>query len=250
MEMILILLCTSVGTLIGTSVGVLLMHRKTRPSITDEDLAQLKSKLQTAEASLAATTADWEDLRRQAAESAQKSQQHDEELKTRQQQLDLAVAEMEKEAGKRHELEQRVQDLSLHSASLTAQRTDLESRIKEEKTLVAQLASQIASLEEQHESDKQQSQELSERVTRLSKESAALRSSHEAQIAQLTGQVTKLESERSNFDSRLEEERRSAAKGMELLLMAQENLSRIFKPLGGDLGNGENGHAAAQAAGD
>jgi chromosome segregation ATPase len=247
MELILIVLCTSVGTLIGTCVGVLLMQRKTRPLITEEELAGVKSRLQTAESSLAVTTAALEESRKHAAESELKSQQHDEELKNKQQQLDVALAEVENEAGKRHEIEQKVQDLSLHTASLTAQRTDLENRIKEEKALVAGLASQIAYSEEQRESGKQQIQELSERVSRLTEASAAVRSSLEAQIEELTGQIAKLESERSDFDGRLEAERRSAAKGMELLLMAQENLARVFQPLGADLPNGENGHAAAQA---
>src|SRR5438105_1670764 len=140
MELILILLCTSVGTLVGTSVGVLLMHRKTRPLITDAELATLKNNLQIAESSLTATAAALESLRQQVAETEQKNKQQEEDWKARQQQLEVALAEAEKETSKRNEVEQRVQDLSLHTASLTAQRDDLEARVREERSLAAEKA--------------------------------------------------------------------------------------------------------------
>ena len=46
----------------------------------------------------------------------------------------------------------------------------------------------------------------------------------------MTVRIQQLEGEQSQFDIRLEEERQSAAKGMELLLMAQENFARWSSP--------------------
>ena len=64
--------------------------------------------------------------------------------------------------------------------------------------------------------------------------------------------IAELESERSHFDLTLQEERQSAAKGIELLLMAQENLKRVFrhmqpeKPAENGESNG-NGHVLVGA---
>ncbi|PWU03836.1 MAG: hypothetical protein C5B51_18100 [Terriglobia bacterium] len=260
MELILILLCTSAGTLIGTSVAVYLMQRKTKPPITDAELATLNGRLQSTESSLAAANTALESLRKQAAENEQKTTLHEEDLKNKQQQLELAAAEVAKEVEKRNEVEQKIQDLTLHAASLTAQRAELEARIKEERDRSAETASQFAALQEQRESDQQQIQKLSEQVERLSEENGELRQVREedgriraaldTRMAELQRQITDLENERSQFDTRLDEERRSAAKGMELLLMAQENFSRVLKPRAAETSNGENGHAIAPALAD
>ena len=61
----------------------------------------------------------------------------------------------------------------------------------------------------------------------------------------LTEQVSELQSERSAQDVRMQEERESAAKGMELLVMAQQNLSRAIQAAATEApaANGSNGHS-------
>jgi hypothetical protein len=57
----------------------------------------------------------------------------------------------------------------------------------------------------------------------------------------LASRIAEMESERSHFDLTLQEERQSAAKGIELLLMAQENLRRVFRPVQPELAGGDDG---------
>ena len=61
----------------------------------------------------------------------------------------------------------------------------------------------------------------------------------------LTEQVSELQSERSAQDVRMQEERESAAKGMELLVMAQQNLSRAIQAAATEApaANGNDGHS-------
>ena len=67
---------------------------------------------------------------------------------------------------------------------------------------------------------------------------AQLRADQE-QIGQLNAKIAELQSERAQFETRLQEERQSAAKGIELLVMAQEKLAGVFKPAG-ENGNGRD----------
>ena len=260
MEQIVILLCSMSGALVGTAVGILVMFPRLRPPITDAELALLKGKLRNTEASLAANTAGLETLRKQIVDRDQAIQRNEQALKERQQQLDTAVAE-------RAVAEQRSQELSIQAEALAEQRNQLEAKVREEKDQnVAIVNQQVASYEAQLDLDKRQVQELKEQVARLTAEAAEikgcceqeklLRSSLETQlgagmerIQELTTRIQELQRERSLFDLRLQEERQSAAKGMELLLMAQENLARVFKSSGVDAPNGSNGHGLLEAAG-
>ncbi|HXA51203.1 MAG TPA: hypothetical protein VNV86_12890, partial [Candidatus Acidoferrum sp.] len=63
-------------------------------------------------------------------------------------------------------------------------------------------------------------------------------------IKQMTSQIADLQAERLQLEIKVREERGSAAKGMELLLMAQEKLSSVFKALNAE---SQNGHHAASA---
>jgi chromosome segregation ATPase len=260
MEQVVILLCSLSGALVGTALGILLMFPRLRPPITDAELATLKGKLRTTEASLAANTAGLENFRRQIVERDQAIQRNEEALQERQQQLEIATAE-------RAAAEQRSRELSVQAEALTEQHTQLEAKVKEERDAGAAMANQqVASYEAQLDSDKRQVQELTEQVARLTAEAAEIedrceqeklhRSSLETKLSagtehiqELTARIQELQREQSLFDLRLQEERQSAAKGMELLVMAQENLARVFKSRGGDAPNGSNGHGLLEAAG-
>jgi len=258
--MILILLSTMIGALIGTSCGVLVMHRRIRLPITEADLTVLKSRLQSAESSLAATTASVEIMRGEITERDRMSQQHSDDLRKARVQLELAAAEAEKEAAQRSAAEQRAEELLLQAADLAEQRAALEAQVQEERKLAAEKATQErAAFETQLDASQGQIQELKEQLARFAAESAEVRlfgeeesrraaaldaklRAGEERIRQLTDEILELQGERSRWESKLQEERQSAAKGMELLLMAQESLSRVFNPNGVEAGNGKNGH--------
>ena len=264
MEINTVFLCTTIGALVGTIVGILLMNRKVRLPITGADLAALRTKLEASEASLAAANTAAEDLRKQLAEREQTLQQHADDLKKKQEQLDKVAVDSEKEKLQRSVNEQLSQELSTQNASLTKERADLETHLEEERRLAVEKATQIASLEAQLEIKTKQIDELAGRVDGLTAETAALRSfreqesrrrvSLEAQLTaeqeraqQLTVKIAELEGERSRFDRLLQEERESAARGMELLLKAQENFSRVLPPVNGEARNGEIRHLAVES---
>ncbi len=265
MELNVVFLCATVGALVGTTVGVLLMYRKIRLPITETELVDLKNKLQAAESSVGAHTATVEELRKQIAERDQTIQTHSGELKKKHEQLELVIRETEKEMAKRSVAEQRAHEMSTHSAALAEQRAGLESQLQEERNRAAEKTAQIASLEAERAEDARRIQELTDRLDALNAEIAALktlteqesqsRTSLEAQLKlerertqELSSQVTELEKERFRFDSQLQQERQSAAKGMELLLMAQENFSRVFQPANGHSPAAKNGHESAAAS--
>jgi chromosome segregation protein len=256
MEVNTIFLCTTIGALVGTMVGILLMNRKVRLPITGADLTALRTKLQSAEASLAASNATVEDLRKQISERDQSVQQKTEELKKKQEQFDQARAEIEKDKLQRSVTEQLGQDLNTQNTALVKARNELESKMEMQTALAAERASQIAGLETQLAAEKYQVADLSAQLQRVTADGVALSHSQEQErrqrisleaelstaqerIRQLTEHVAELESERSLLSRDLIEERESASRGMELLMKAQENLSRAAKPVRGELRRGE-----------
>ena len=256
MNVNVIFLCTTVGALVGTIVGILLMNRKVRLPITGADLAALRTKAQAAEAAFADAKSTVEDLRKQLAEREQAVQQHTEELKKKQAQLTQILTEVEKDKLQRSVTEQIGQELSTQNASLLKSRNDLETKLEQERALANERSTQIATLQAQLESEKQQVRELTAQAERLVGDGVALSRSYEQErrqraaveaelsseqerVRQLTDHVTELEHERSQLSRKLIEERESAERGMELLRMAQENFSRVTEPVHGELRRGQ-----------
>ncbi len=256
MEVNTIFMCTTIGALVGTMVGILLMNRKVRLPITGADLAALRAKLQAAESSLAEAKTAAEELRKQLAERDLTIQQTGDELKKKQEELDRAAQQAEKEKLQRSVDEQLSQELNARNAALLKERNDFEARLEQETKVSAEKSNQLAALETQLEAAKRQVVELTGRVDGLIAEGAALsrfreqesrhRASLEAQLSaeqervqQFAKQVSALEAERSRLEAELHEERESASRGMELLAMAQANLSRVAKPVNGEIRTGE-----------
>ena len=256
MNVNVIFLCTTVGALVGTIVGILLMNRKVRLPITGADLAALRSKAQAAEAAFADAKSTVEDLRKQLAEREQALQQQTEELKKKQAQLTQILTEVEKDKLQRSVTEQIGQELSTQNASLLKSRNDLEAKLEQERALANERSTQIATLQAQLESEKQQVRELTAQAEHLVGDGVALSRSYEQErrqraaleaelsseqerVRQLTDHVAELEHERSQLSRKLLEERESAERGMELLRMAQENFSRVSEPVHGELRRGQ-----------
>ena len=228
MELIVTFLFTMSGALIGTAIGLLLMFRRFRlPS--QAELDTLRANLQTAESSLAAATAASENLRKQIAERDRSIHESSEELTEKQRQLGFAIAEAEKAAAQCSAAEQKARELSAELAEMTGRRAELEARLEEEKNRVVEQAGQQVA----------RTQELGEEVARLSAECVELNARLGTELkrnGQLTDQIAELQSDRQ-----------SAAKGIELLLMAQQNLSRFLKPASEGGTNGSDGRVPVEA---
>jgi chromosome segregation ATPase len=229
LELIVTFLFTMSGALIGTAIGLLLMFRRFRlPS--QAELDTLRGSLQTAESCLAAATTASENLRKQIAERDRSIHESSEELNEKQRQLGFAIAEAEKAAAQRSAAEQKALELSAEVAEMTARRAELEARLEEEKNRVVEQAGQQVA----------QIQELGAEVSRLTAECADLNARLGTELersGQMTGQIAELQSDRQ-----------SAAKGIELLLMAQQNLSRFLKPASEGGTNGTDGRVPVEAA--
>jgi chromosome segregation ATPase len=266
MELNSIFLCTTIGALTGTMAGVLLMSRKIRLPISAGDLSALRTKLQAAESSLAAASTAAEDLRKQLDEREQTLQQTTAELKTKAESLDRATQDAEKEKLQRAVNEQLSQELNTQNAALLKERNDLEAKFETEKKLAVEKTTQLVSAEAQLDAANRQITELTGRLEGLIAEGAAMRrfreqeSRHRAsleeqlaaeqdRVQQLARQVAELENGRSVLELKLEEERQSAARGMELLLRAQENFSRVLNPVNGEVRNGELRHLTVEPPG-
>jgi len=242
MELIVTLLSSISGALIGTSVGIYLLYRKLRP-ITGAELDLTRGKLRSTEFSLAAATANLENLKNQMTE--------------REQQFGA-------EAEKTRALEAEIAELRQRLA-------EQDAKLQEATKAVAETASrQLASYESQIDADDRQIKELTGQVGRLAAElnqfktdldqESQGRSTLEGQLSaehehsrRLASRIAELEAERSHFDITLQEERQSAAKGIELLLMAQENLKRVFRHVQPEIPaeNGDsNGHVLVGVGAD
>ena len=257
MELIAIVLSAMSGALVGASVGIFLMYQRLRP-ITGAELDVLRGKLRNTEFSLNSATANVENLKKQITERDLVLQQHAAEMQEKQHLLDAATADVEQAAGKDSarraedaaeltEARQRIDELTADAVALRVQRAELEARLKDEGTQVVDQANQhLASAEAQLEANQRQILELTEQIALFTMQADELRqrSEQEAQdrsaleqrlneerqhTQELSAQIAELHGELSQSGVRLQEERQSAAKGMEILAMAQQNLSRLFK---------------------
>jgi len=266
------------GALIGSSTGIFLMYRKLRP-INTAELDALRTQVRTTEFDLNAAIANGVKLKKEVAERASKV---GEEVAEKQRQLDAALAAKDLESAHRNAAEQRIAELITEADAGRARHAEVEAKVRELEAKAAELDAkgaqgpnpaseeqqrQLAALQAQVETGGRQIQELTEQVTRLAAEAAELkqrseeagkvRTALEADLAGerdrlrvLTEQVSELQSELSAQDVRMQVERESAAKGMELLVMAQQNLSRVIQAAAAEApaDNGGNGHGAPQPA--
>ena len=218
MDLTVIILASAAGALIGTSVGVLLMGRKLRPLITDKELAELKSRLHAGESSLAAASANLEQLRKQIAMHEEALLQRGEELKQKQEQLDISLTETQKEKARSSAAEQYVQQLGVKTVQLTEQCKKLEAHVREQNSVAAEEAEQFLATQAELEAAKRQIRELIEQTAHLTSESVEFKrvaeqevrfrtalevqlNTDQEQIRQMTGQIADLQQERLRLEN-------------------------------------------------
>jgi len=253
-------LTTAAGAIIGTIVGVLLMRRQLRPPVTEAQHTELKSKLHRSELSLTAANTNIENLEKQIALRDQTILQSVDESKQQQQQLDIALKAAQAEAVRSAAVELRMKELGSQADILTEQCAKLSANGREQLKQLAEKTAQVEALHSELDSGKRSARELGEQVMHLTAELDELRSfkeqearyrssleaqliAHQEQTGQLSARVAELENERVRLEVQLEGERQSAAKGMELLLMAQQKFAGVFKPGAPD---GQNGNGAGK----
>jgi chromosome segregation ATPase len=183
-------------------------------------------------------------IRKQVAERDHTIEQTAEDLKTIRQQLSLVIAKAESEEAERASAEQRAQNLGVQLAAVTEQHAALEARLDERGRVVENMTRQLSSFEMQRDVDQRCIEDLNEQVADLTAESLEFRLAGE----QLSNQIALMQTERLQLEARLKEDIQSAAKGLKLLLLAQENLSRVCDPAPVDSENGNSGHHTFQAA--
>src|ERR1017187_3592772 len=124
MELIVTLLASISGALIGTSVGIYLLYRKLRP-ITGAELDLTRGKLRSTEFTLSSTTANLENLRKQLAEREQQLSAAGEKVRA----AEAETANLRQQVG---EQDTKVQDAT-RSVAETASRqlASYESQIDE-----------------------------------------------------------------------------------------------------------------------
>jgi chromosome segregation ATPase len=264
LDPIIIFVTAAAGALVGTASGILLLRRNLRPPISDAELTELRSKLLTAEKSLAESSTNVTELNKQLALQKKLVLQGREDQERLQEQLKAQSAQNQEAEARRSAAEQKAQELVTRVVRLTEQCTKLEAQIDQANALTAEKAGRLASVEQEFELSKSRIQELIEVAARLTAESAEIKRLHEQEERcrieletqlkteheknlSLAGQIQELHNDRLKLEVKVQEEIGSAAKGMELLVLAQEKLSALFKVLSADGQNGALVQASLEA---
>jgi chromosome segregation ATPase len=269
MDLMFVLVFTGVGTVVGAAVVWALMQRKSRPPVMDAELASLKESLQKSDAALAVAASRAEELGQRVSKQDQTLEENREELKARNQQLRMAMQEVEGEITRRCAAEHQMQGLSDQIAALSEQLKQSQTTSGAQTDSGAEQANQsIAALQVELEGEKRQIQELTERIAHLMEERSEQQKVTEEAIQQRTSldgqlgaereriqklmdEIAELQDARLVLDARLTEERQSAVKRGELLTIAQEKVSLLFHELCADVANGRTSvdHAVASSEG-
>ena len=163
------------------------------------------------------------------------------------QQRQLAAFQAQVETGGR-----QIQELTEQVTRLAAEAAELKQRADEGEKARAAVE---AELKQRAEEGEKARFTVEAEWKQCAEEAEKVRTALEADLTTererlhvLTDQVSELQTERSAQDVRMQEERESAAKGMELLVMAQQNLSRVIQAAAEAPTANGNGHRAAPEA--
>ena len=270
MEVMLVVLSTAIGTIVGVTVGLLMINRKSRITPTGAHLAALRNEYSAGGPPAAGSSGvNLEDLRKLVVDRDDALRQSCDDLQKAQLQCEQARSEAQQESVQRAAAVERAQELAAQVAALTQQTAEWDARSKEQENLEARIVSLTAELsaakhssQEELDARSKEQEDLNARIASLaadlsaakhsSQEEGSYRSSLEAQltadreyIRQLTTQVADLQGEVSKFETHLLEQRQIAAKGLEFLNLAQDNFAGVFRTFC----NGAEAHGAeAQGA--
>jgi len=230
----------------------------------EQRIAELIAEADARQARDAEVEAKVKELQAKAAELEARGAQ-DPGPAAEEQQRQVAAFQAQVETGGR-----QIRELTEQLASLAAEAAELKQRSEEAEKARAALEVDIRKRSEEAEKARaelevdfrKRSEEADKARTAIeaesrqrSEEADKARSALEADLASererlrsLTEQVSEMRSELSAQDVRMQEERESAARGMELLVMAQQNLSRVIQAAEAPVANGGNGHRAPAPA--
>jgi hypothetical protein len=265
MEVMLVVLSTAIGTIVGVTAGLLMINRKSRITPTGAHLAALQNGFSAgAPPAAGAPGVNLEDLRKLVVDRDDALRQSCEDLQKAQLQCEQARSEAQQDSVQRAAAIERAQELAAQVAALTQQTAEWDARSKEQENLEARIVSLTAELsaakhssQEELDARSKEQEDLNARIASLAAELSAAkhssqqdgsyRSSLEAQLTadreyvrQLTTQIADLQREVSNFETRLLEQRQLAAKGLEFLNLAQDNFAGVFRTFY----NGAEAHGA------
>src|SRR5262245_28378448 len=94
MDGIWVVLCTSIGTLLGTAIVALMRQRSSRSTASDEEFKTLQQRLQKGDVALAEAKASLDTMRQQSSQYERSADENREEVRTRNQQLRLAMEQV------------------------------------------------------------------------------------------------------------------------------------------------------------
>src|ERR1039458_8689487 len=217
-------------------------------SAAEQRIAELIAEADARKARQAEVEAKAKDLEAKAADLEAKGAESPSPA-SEEQQRQLAAFQAQVETGGR-----QIQELTEQVTRLAAEAAELKQRSDEAEKARTVLE---ADLKQRSDEAEKVRTVLEADLKQRSDEAEKVRTTLEADLTSerqrlhvLTEQVSELQSERSAQDIRMQEERESAAKGMELLVMAQQNLSRAIQAAATEApaANGSNGHSAAPEA--
>ena len=217
-------------------------------SAAEQRIAELIAEADARKARQAEVEAKAKDLEAKAADLEAKGAESPSPA-SEEQQRQLAAFQAQVETGGR-----QIQELTEQVTRLAAEAAELKQRSDKAEKARTVLE---ADLKQRSDEAEKARTVLEADLKQRSDEAEKVRTTLEADLTSerqrlhvLTEQVSELQSERSAQDIRMQEERESAAKGMELLVMAQQNLSRAIQAAATEApaANGSNGHSAAPEA--
>src|SRR5579871_1129297 len=174
-SILLVVLSTCVGTIVGVVVAGMMMRRNRVPA------AEAKVSPQNLAAVVATPSVTIDDVRKLLAERDQTLQQCRDDLEKKQQELLAAAAAADSAVAMHAEAEQRIHDLNGHITALN----DRLLAIAAQEDAQEHAGSDVTELATQLDAEKRQNYELSEQIARLSSELSRYKSAGAEAVTQL-----------------------------------------------------------------
>ena len=280
-DMLLVIPFTAIGTVLGTAIVGFMRQKSRRSTATDVELQTLQQRLQKSDAALAETKASLEALRQQSSNYEHSADENREELRTRNQQLRLAMEQVREEITRRSAAEQETQALREQIIALserlrqpavtddeqtgsgipksTATGSTPKGELDGEKRLSPELAEQISRLPEELPEQKRAVEEATH--DRATLEQPADERERIKEIEQSSSSVSSLKEElererrlSQEFTERitrladeLAEQKKATEEATQQLVAARERIQDLTEEIGGLRGSYSDLEARLQA---